>query len=130
MRKLVVDGAKIRCSQGTLPSVLVVLPDSPVSADDKPAASVADHKPNRNLITFGQCRSLKNPAVASATASAAGVLSPQPCVPATNKPWEPGAPFAVVGEIKILTSDSTCTCDYDGTIDILDPNTDASVDSQ
>lgn len=128
MRRLVVDGAKIRCSQGTLPSVLVVLPDSPVSTDDKPTASVQDHKPQRNIITFGQCRSLKNPSVASATASSAGVLSPQPCVPATTTPWEPGAPFAVVDEVKILSSDSTCKCEYEGVIDILDPNTDASVD--
>ena len=127
MRRLVVHEAKIRCSQGTLPSLLVVPPDSPVSSDDKPVGTVDDHKPMKNIITFGMCRSLSNPQVATATQAASGVLTPQPCVPATNERWAPGAPFAVVDEIRVLSSDSTCTCNWGGTIDILDPATDVEI---
>ncbi len=129
MRRLVVHEAKIRCSQGTLPSLLVVLDTSPVSASEKPVATVNDHKPMRNIITFGMCRSQTNPQVASATSAALGVLTPQPCVPATNEAWAPGAPFSVVDEVNVLSSDSTCKCQWQGTIDILDPNCDTEIDS-
>lgn len=127
MRRLVVHEAKIRCSQGAFPSLLVIPPDSPVMSDDKAVGTVADHKPMRNIVTFGMCRSPQNPQVAAATSAALGVLTPQPCVPATNQAWTPGAPFAVVDEINVLSSDSTCTCDYGGTIDILDPGTDIEI---
>jgi hypothetical protein len=129
MRRLVVHEAKIRCSQGTLPSLLVVLDPSPVSANEKNVATVNDHKPMRNIITFGQCRSQSNPQVASATSAALGVLTPQPCVPNTTDPWEPGAPFSVVDEVNVLSSDSTCKCKWSGTIDILDPNCDTEIDA-
>lgn len=127
MRKLVVHEAKIRCSKGTLPSLFVLL-DSPVSSDDKAVGTVDDHKANKNIITFGMCRSEKNPQVASATSAAMGVLTPQPCIPATNARWEPGAPFAVMKDINVLTSDSTCKCDWEGVIDILDPATDVELE--
>lgn len=121
MRRLVVHEAKIRCSQGAIPSLLVVPSESPVISDGKPAATVDDHKPMKNIVTFGMCRSPSNPQVAAATSAAAGVLTPQPCVPSTNERWKPGAPFAVVDEINVLSSDSTCNCQWGGTIDILDP---------
>jgi len=129
MRRLVVNEAKIRCSQGTLPSLLVVPESSPVSADEKPVATVNDHKSMRNIITFGMCRSPSNPQVAQATTAALGVLSPQPCIPKTTSPWSPGAPFSVVDEVNVLSSDSTCTCEWSGTIDILDPNCDTEIDA-
>ena len=128
MRRLVVHEAKIRCSQGALPSLLVI-PESPVLSDDKAVGTVDDHKPMRNIITFGMCRSPSNPQVAAATSAALGVLTPQPCIPATNQQWTPGAPFAVVDQINVLSSDSTCTCDHGGTIDILDPATDIEIKS-
>ncbi len=128
MRRLVVHEAKIRCSQGSLPSLLVVL-DSPVSADEKPVATVDDHKPLKNIITFGMCRSPSNPQVASATSAASGVLTPQPCVPSTQEAWAPGAAFSVANDAKALSSDSTCKCQWAGEIDILDPNCDTQIDS-
>ncbi len=127
MRRLVVHEAKIRCNQGTLPSALVVTPDSPAVAGDQPVATVQDHRPNRNIITFGMCRSPSNPQVASATSAAMGVLTPQPCVPATNQDWKPGAAFAVAEDVNVLSSDSTCSCDWGGTIDILDPACDTEI---
>jgi hypothetical protein len=127
MRRLVVHEAKIRCSQGTLPSLLVVPPESPLTAEDKPVGTVDDHKSRKNIITFGMCRSPSNPQVAAATSAAMGVLTPQPCVPATNQAWSPGAPFAVLDEVKALSSDSTCKCDWGGTIDVLDPACDTEI---
>ncbi len=127
MPKMVVDGAKLRCSMGSLPSILVVTDDSPLSSDDKPVATVKDHVPKRHLITFGMCRSQSNPQVASATAAALGVPTPQPCIPSTNEDWTPGAPMAVSNDVNILTSDSTCKCDWSGVIDILDPNNDTEI---
>jgi hypothetical protein len=127
MRRLVVHEAKIRCSQGTIPSLLVVPSDSPATADNKPVARVADRVSKKNIITFGMCRSLQNPQVASATSAALGVLTPQPCIPATNQDWSPGAAFAVAHEVNVLSSDSTCRCDWGGTIDILDPACDTEI---
>lgn len=121
MRRLVVHEAKIRCTQGALPSLLVVPDNSPIMADGKPGATVDDYKPMQNIITFGMCKSLSNPQVSAATSAALGVLTPQPCIPATNQQWKPGAPFAVAQEVNVLSSDSTCDCQWGGTIDILDP---------
>jgi Domain of unknown function (DUF4280) len=67
--------------------------------------------------------------VAQATTAALGVLSPQPCIPATSDPWSPGAPFSVMDEVNVLSSDSTCACKWSGTIDILDPNCDTEIDA-
>jgi hypothetical protein len=129
MPKMVVDGAKLRCSQGTLPSILVIPgDDAPLVSDDKPVATVKDRVSKRNLITFGMCRSQANPQVASATAAALGVLTPQPCIPSTNQDWTPGAPMAVSDDTNVLTSDSTCKCDFNGEIDILDPNNDVEIE--
>ena len=127
MPKMVVDGAKVRCSMGSLPSLLLVSDESPLSADDKPVATVNDHVPKRNLITFGMCRSEKNPQVSSATSAALGTLTPQPCIPMTTEAWSPGSPLAVSKDVKVLTNDSTCKCQWAGTIDILDANNDVEI---
>lgn len=127
MPKMVVDGAKVRCSMGSIPSVLIVSDESPVASDDKPVATVNDHIPKRNLITFGMCRSQSNPQVASATTAALGALTPQPCIPMTTEAWSPGAPLAVSRDVNVLTDDSTCKCKWEGVIDILDANNDVEI---
>ena len=44
-------------------------------------------------------------------------------------PWAPGAPFSVVDEVNVLSSDSTCKCQWSGEIDILDPTCDTEIDA-
>ena len=121
MPKQVVMGAMMRCSFGTVPSALIVLPTRRVVVGGVPAANVMDYKPVVNIPTFGNCSSASNPAVASATAAAAGVLTPMPCVPATAAPWSPGSPTILIGNSPALNDVSKCTCTWGGVISITNP---------
>ena len=56
------------CSFGLAPSSLVVLPVNRVMTGNQPAANIMDHMPMVNILPFGMCSSLANPAVAAATA--------------------------------------------------------------
>ena len=117
MPKCVCSGAMIQCSFGTAPSTLSVTSQQKVS-DVATVATTMDNTPG-NLKTFGMCTTLSNPAVASATAAAMGVLTPQPCSPVTPGPWAPGKPTVVVGSSPALTDNSKLTCSYGGSISIL-----------
>src|SRR6478609_602727 len=86
MSKLVINGAKLKCSQGTSPGSLTVLPGMGTDADDQPAATVNDYVPMVNVAPFGMCQTQANPQIAAATAAAQGVLTPQACVPAITSP--------------------------------------------
>ena len=103
---------------GAAPAPLTVIPGHMVMVDNKPAATIMDHKPMANIPSFGVCRSLANPTVASATAAAWGTLTPMPCVPATATPWIPKVPTITAGNNPMLTSDSQCMCNWAGTITI------------
>lgn len=118
MAKQVVMGAMMQCSFGMAPCALIVLPTNRVMVGGVPAANIMDHKPIVNIPTFGMCSSLANPAVASATAAALGVLVPMPCVPATAAPWAPGAPTVLIGNMPALNDTSKCICSFGGTISI------------
>jgi hypothetical protein len=68
------------------------------------------------------CISLANPQVAAATAAALGVLTPQPCLPATAAPWAPGSISTKIKKvIPALTNTCTCTCNWAGVITITTP---------
>ena len=121
MSKLVVSGARLKCSQGLAPSSLTVLPTAPVDGDDRPMATVMDHLPMVNIAPFGMCRSQSNPQVMAATAAALGVLTPQPCVPVTAAPWSPGSSLVTIGDLKALSDDASCQCSWNGKIEITDP---------
>lgn len=127
MAKLVVNGAKLRCSEGMAPSTLTVLPTGPASAGTEPAATVMDNKPMVNIAPFGMCKTQANPQVASATA-AAGVLTPQPCLPIVAAPWSPGASIAVINELAALTDSSTCSCLWTGSIEVTDAGSTIELD--
>ncbi len=123
MPKIVVNGAVIRCNQGTAPVKLVVLPTQLNQAGDLSIATVMDFVPLKNIGPFAMCRSMANPAVASATSAAMGVLTPAPCVPVTTSPWTPGAAAVTVDNLRALTDDSTCMCAWAGSIDVVDAGT-------
>lgn len=128
MAKLVISGAKLECSMGQAPSSLTVLPLGATSADSQPAATIMDMKANVNIAPFGLCRSLANPQVAAATAAALGTLTPMPCLPVTAGPWSPGAQSTSIDGFAALTSSSTCSCAWAGTIKINDSASDIEVD--
>lgn len=121
MSQLVCNGAALVCSFGVAPGSLTVLPAGRTSVSGQPAATVMNHVPTANISGFGMCTTLSNPAVASATAAAQGVLTPQPCLPVTTAPWTPGCPTVTIAGSNALTSRSQCVCQWGGVITVTSP---------
>ena len=120
MPELVVNGAQVTCTFGVAPSTLTVVPAGPVlQAGGQLLARVVDFAPMMNVTPFGMCTTPTNPQVAAATSAAAGVLTPQPCIPVITAPWTPGSPKVSVGGVPALTSTSTCTCAWGGSISVV-----------
>jgi hypothetical protein len=113
--------ATLKCSMGVAPSQLVVLPVHREQTESKFAANIMDHVPMVNIMPFGMCMSLANPAVASATSAALGVLTPMPCIPNTPAPWVAGAPTVLLDNAPALDNVSTLNCIWAGVITVLDP---------
>lgn len=80
-------------------------------------ANIMDFKPMVNIMPFGVCSSIANPATASLTAAALGVLTPGPCIPVST-PWTPGSPKTMVAKMPALTDSSMCMCAYGGAIQV------------
>jgi len=118
MAQQVIMGAAMACSFGASPATLAVLPDNRVNVNNMPAANIMDHIPTTNIPPFGMCNTITNPQVASATAAAQGVLTPQPCVPVTSTPWAPGAITVMVAGQPALDNMSKCACMWGGVISI------------
>lgn len=114
-------GASMLCSCGTAPSSLVVLSANHVMVNNTPAANIMDNIPLVNILPFAMCTSLANPAVASATAAAHGVLTPMPCNPVTPAPWVPGAAITRVANIPALHQGCALNCSFGGVITITNP---------
>ncbi len=121
MAQLVVNGAAMTCSFGVAPSTLTVVPAKRVNASNMPAATIMDYAPMMNIAPFGMCTTPSNPQVASATAAASGVLTPQPCIPVTTAPWAPGSPTVMIGGTPALNSTCKCMCTWGGVISITSP---------
>ena len=113
-------GASMMCSFGVAPSSLAVLPQNRVLTQT-PDANIMDNKPMVNILPFGMCTSLANPAVAAATAAAFGVLTPMPCVPVTPAPWAPGSPTVLLANMPTLNNTSKLMCMWGGVIQIVSP---------
>ena len=128
MSMQVVNGAQLQCTFGAAPSSLVVLPVNREKVANQFAANIMDHVPMVNIMPFGVCTSLANPQVAAATAAALGVLTPQPCIPATSSPWTPGSPTVMLANQPALNDTSICMCNWAGVITIINPGqTDAQI---
>lgn len=116
----VVNGAQLLCSFGTAPSALTVVPGKNM-VGGVPAASIKDMVSMQNIMPFAMCTSLANPAVASATAAAMGVLTPMPCVPVIAATWAPGAASTLIGGVPAVDNTCTLTCSYGGVIQVAYP---------
>lgn len=121
MSLLVNVGANLMCTMGTTPAPLKVTSQSKVLAEGKPAATIQDAAAMSNVGPFGMCVSLANPAVASATAAALGVLTPQPCTPVPAGIWIPTKPKVLIDSKPCLTQDCKMMCGYAGSISITLP---------
>lgn len=121
MGQAVVATGATQCSFGIAPSILNVLPASGCIAGSLPAATIMDNAAFVNIVPFGMCTSLANPAVAAATAAALGVLTPMPCTPVIPAPWVPGSPTVLIGNKPALNNSSKCICAYGGVISITFP---------
>lgn len=119
MTQAVTTGTVIACTMGMAPAALTADP-GPATATTTMAV-VTDFKPTTNIASFGMCISLANPQVAAATTAAQGVLTPQPCIPATSTPWTPGSPNVTVNAIPCVTSVSTCACAWGGIVSVVAP---------
>ena len=121
MSQLVAMGGNLMCTNGTTPAPIKVTSQSKVTTEGKPAATIQDCAPTSNVGPFGMCTTMANPQVASATAAAMGVLTPQPCVPAVVGTWIPTAPKILVDGKPCLTQDCKLTCMYAGQISVTQP---------
>ncbi|GJL74456.1 DUF4280 domain-containing protein [Nitrosomonas sp.] len=121
MPQHVCNGATLMCSFGLAPGQLIVPPVNRVMTSSQPAANIMDHQPMVNIASFGACVSLANPVVAAATSAALGVLTPQPCIPATVTPWVPGASTVLLGNQPSLDNMCTLNCLWGGVIQVAVP---------
>jgi hypothetical protein len=116
----VVGGAKLQCNFGDQPSQLKIPTDHGIDINGKPQANIMDFQPQTNIPSFGQCGSLDNPAVKSATRANRGRLKKQPCMPNINMPWINGKPDKLVDQQPALTTKSTNMCMWCGRITVED----------
>lgn len=117
MPKCVCSGTKLKCSFGLSFGSLNVMSQTKVS-DVAMIATIMDNKP-MNIGNFGMCQSMSNPSVASATAAASGVLTPQPCFPNVIAPWTFGSLKVQISSYPALQDKSKLNCSYGGIIEIL-----------
>ena len=110
MGEVVVNGAMITCSFGSNPSELMVTSQSKCMVCGRPAATIMDAKPGVNISSFGLCSSLLNPQVASATAAALGVLTPQPCGFIPGGTWSADKSKIILAGKPVLCNSSRLIC--------------------
>jgi hypothetical protein len=117
----VCNGATLACSMGLAPSTMVVTPVNRTMTSSQPAATIMDNVPMVNIMPFGMCNTPTNPAVATATTAASGVLTPMPCVPVTPAPWVTGVPTVQLSNIPALDNTHTLMCTWLGVITVTNP---------
>lgn len=114
----VCSGAMMKCTMGTAPAKLTVLPTRTVYLAGQPQANISDHVSMVNLAPFGLCRSLAFPATAAATAAALGTLTPMPCMHNTPTPWIGGKMDDLIKGQPALLKSCKCQCMWGGTISL------------
>ncbi len=129
MAKPVCSGATLQCSFGASPANLIIINPLRPTIGNMPIGNIMDMTPMVNITSFGMCRSMANPQVASATAAAMGTLTPMPCIPVLVAPWSPGGK-PKIANFPILTDSCKLVCAWGGNITIKSPgqNTNAKVD--
>jgi len=99
----------------------MVTPEGKTLFEGKPAATIMDNVPFKNIMPFGVCTSLANPVTAAQTAAALGVLTPGACLPVLPAPWVPPSATVLIGNKPALNQTAKCVCAYGGIIQVLNP---------
>ena len=110
------NGCSLTCTFGAAPATFMVPPLSRVMTVNQPAATIMNNVPMMNVLPFGMCSSILNPAVAAAPAAPLGVLTPSACIPMIPAPWVAGNPTVQVGEMPLLRVSDKLFCAYGGVI--------------
>lgn len=109
MKSVVVNGAVLNCTFGSLQSLLHVTSQHHAVINGQTVATENDFT---NIPPFGLCQSPTNPQVIAAQGA------PQPCTPVLQR-WKQGSNVLQVNGAKALTKSSCTTCTYaNGTITI------------
>ena len=113
-------GTLLNCPMGMVPTPMIIMPKT-VMGPSGIMANCLDCVPFVNITPFGLCKSLLNPATASLTAAAFGVLTPGPCTPTPVGTWLPTAPKVICATSPILMNNSFVACAFGGMIKITLP---------
>jgi len=105
-------GGIVRCQFGMAQSVLNVSGEIPI-------ASMRDFVPFENVQPFGACVCPQNPTVAAAMVG--GVVTPMPCVPVIEQPWEVPGSHLVIEGVPGLSPTATLRCRWGGVISLVLP---------
>lgn len=122
MTETLVAGSMLKCNFGNAPGPFqtLALPGKPQS-NGVPIGVAQDTVPVVNIPVFGMCSCPANPQVASATAAAAGVLTPMPCIPVTAAtPWQPAAARDTFQGIPLVTIKCKCLCQWGGEVSVTE----------
>ncbi|MDR0640488.1 MAG: DUF4280 domain-containing protein [Holosporales bacterium] len=116
-----------KCSFGTSPACLQIIPKIPILVCGLPVGTITDIIPMVNVMPFGMCMTITNPTVAAATAAATAAalgvftLTPMPCVPVITAPWIPTKPTVITPAGPVLEQGNQCCCAWGGIIVITFP---------
>ena len=121
MSSYVVEGATLKCSFGDKESKLKIPATRKFYINGKSQANIMDFKPKINITSFGDCSSLANPAVASATAANNGRLQKMRCIaPAIAMQWMNGKTDVLIENFPALLNTCNALCMFAGRITITD----------
>lgn len=121
MPKCVCNGAKLKCSFGSGPKSMMVLPLNRTTTQmAKPLANKLDMIPFLNIPAFGQCKSPANP-MNWKMAGPVPVFVPSSCIPIPVMPWNPVATKTKIGSNPALIETSKTMCVWAGSIEVDDP---------
>lgn len=112
-QKFVNTGTQMRCIMSAIPTQFIADPNRTVFIEGAQMGNIMDNKIS-NLRPGMMCQSLANPAVASATAAAMGVLTPQPSMLTPLGPWIMGKFNVLVQGQPALLNTDMLMCSFGG----------------
>lgn len=121
MPKCVCMGAKLKCSFGSGPKDMLVLPiGMTLTATTKPIATSMDFIPMLNVPAFGNCTSPANP-MNWKMVGPVPVFIPSSCIPLPLMPWSPVAKKLKIGGNPAMLETSKTMCIWVGSITVDNP---------